>query len=191
MNISVSVIGHVSGIEINSIEIKNSCGMEATFITYGATMTRVAFSDNSQNIQNVLLCAEFLELIDPNNYKPKYVGTIGRVANRIGKGKFSHNGHDYSLAVNNGPNHLHGGLEGFDKKMWDFEVLDEPDRAGVRFSYVSPDKEEGYPGRLAVRAIASFFFIICHQCRAMSFRHNLHAHSLSPPAPPLTSYLDR
>jgi aldose 1-epimerase len=81
---------------------------------------------------------------------PFFGAIAGRVANRIAKGKFSLDGATYSLAINNGANHLHGGLKGFDKKVWDTLVL--PD-GGVQMSIVSPDGEEGYPGNLSVRVV--------------------------------------
>jgi aldose 1-epimerase len=80
-----------------------------------------------------------------------YFGCIcGRVCNRIADGRFELEGKKYSLAVNNGANHLHGGLVGFDKRMWTSEMIDENDNVGVKLSYFSPDMEEAYPGNLKV-----------------------------------------
>lgn len=78
-----------------------------------------------------------------------YGCTIGRYANRIAKGEFTIDGRGYHLAVNNGKNHLHGGLEGFDKKIWSYTFVEG---LGIEFSYRSKDMEEGYPGNLQVRA---------------------------------------
>ncbi len=85
--------------------------------------------------------------------KPKYVGTIGRVANRICDGKFILDNKEFVLATNNGKNHLHGGLIGFDKKNWTWRIIAEPDRVGAIFTYTSIDGEEGYPGNVQVRDI--------------------------------------
>jgi aldose 1-epimerase len=148
--ISSKTVGNVDGVPVHAIKMKNSSGVEITCLSYGATMTEVSCPDRMKNIKNVLLCANFSELIDPNNSKPKYVGTIGRVANRIAKGRFSLDGREFSLAVNNGENHLHGGIVGFDKKVWSFETLMGDNEVGVVFACTSPAMEEGYPGTLQV-----------------------------------------
>jgi aldose 1-epimerase len=83
---------------------------------------------------------------------PCFGCTVGRVANRIAKGRFTLDGKTYTLAINNGPNHLHGGLKGFDKKVWKGEA--QPG-AAVKFTYTSPDGEEGYPGTVAVAVTMS------------------------------------
>ncbi len=97
---------------------------------------------------------------------PYFGATVGRVANRIAKGRFTLDGKTYTLAVNNGPNHLHGGLKGFDKKLWQAEPQAG---AAVKFTYTSPDGEEGYPGTLAVRGHDD-----PHRCQRVAPR--LHRH---------------
>jgi aldose 1-epimerase len=81
---------------------------------------------------------------------PFFGGTIGRYANRIAKGKFTLDGKEYQLALNNGPNSLHGGQLGFNRRVWKAEPLEEKNGAAVRFSYLSKDGEENYPGNLQV-----------------------------------------
>ena len=81
---------------------------------------------------------------------PFFGCVAGRYANRIAKGKFTLDGKEYTLATNNGPNHLHGGLKGFDKHVWKAEPVEGDGFVGVKFSRTSPDGEEGYPGKLAV-----------------------------------------
>ncbi|HTU90893.1 MAG TPA: aldose epimerase family protein, partial [Gemmataceae bacterium] len=95
----------------------------------------------------------FDNLKDYVERNPHFGATVGRVANRIAKGKFTLNGKEYTLAVNNGPNSLHGGLKGFDKKVWKAEPETLPDGAAVKLSYVSKDGEEGYPGNLTVTVV--------------------------------------
>src|ERR1700691_5772398 len=82
---------------------------------------------------------------------PEYFGaSIGRYANRIAKGKFALDGKTYTLATNDGPNHLHGGPKGFDKRMWKIDTISNGPEAKVVMSYISADMEEGYPGELHV-----------------------------------------
>src|SRR5262249_17029557 len=81
---------------------------------------------------------------------PYFGATVGRVANRIARGTFTLDGRDYALAVNNGPNSLHGGRQGFDKVVWKAEDVSAPEGPAVRFSYLSKNGEEGYPGNLSV-----------------------------------------
>jgi aldose 1-epimerase len=84
---------------------------------------------------------------------PYFGATVGRFANRIAKGKFTLDGKEYTLAANNGPNHLHGGIKGFNRVMWKAEEVKNDKEVGVRFSYLSRDGEEGYPGNLTVTAL--------------------------------------
>ncbi len=128
--------------------LTNSNGVVAKITNYGTIITELHVPDRQGRFADIVLGFNRLE---PYLKGHPYFGcTVGRVANRIAGGKFTLDGKTYRLAVNNGPNHLHGGLRGFDKVLWEAE----PQGAGaVRFAYVSPDLEEGYPGRLEVAVL--------------------------------------
>jgi len=127
----------------------NTNGMIARWISRGATLTELHVPDRNGDLADVVLGFD-----DESGYRSganQYFGcTTGRYANRIRNGKFSIDGVEYQLAVNNGPNHLHGGVErSLDKVDWQAEELFAP--AGIRFTYESPDGEEGYPGTLRLK----------------------------------------
>eukprot|EP00927_Polykrikos_kofoidii_P074779 TRINITY_DN70802_c0_g1_i1.p1 TRINITY_DN70802_c0_g1~~TRINITY_DN70802_c0_g1_i1.p1 ORF type:complete len:372 (-),score=50.64 TRINITY_DN70802_c0_g1_i1:24-1139(-) len=120
--------------------------MKVSVTDYGATLTHLWLPDKSGELADCVL--GFDDLAGYRGKDNPYFGaTIGRVANRIAKGKFTLDGNEYTLAQNNGPNHLHGGLRGFDKVIWDAVVIDVIGQPpAVKFTYVSADGEEGYPG---------------------------------------------
>lgn len=120
---------------------------------YGAIITAIETPDKDGKLTNIVCGFSRLDdyLSEPYLSSYPYFGCIcGRVCNRIGEGKFALEGQQYTLAVNNGPNHLHGGLTGFDKRLFDAKLIDQSDRVGVTLRYLSPDQEEGYPGNLEV-----------------------------------------
>ena len=121
-------------IEITSDELKVvTCNL-------GCHLISIFAKDRNGIADDVLLGYKDIEDCHKDG---SYMGAIiGRVGNRIAKGRFTLNGKEYQLAINNGPNHLHGGMVGFDRKIFHYELL----RDGVRFHYLSPDGEEGYPG---------------------------------------------
>lgn len=122
--------------------------MTVKVITYGAIVTEIHVPDRNGVITDVVLGFDTLEeYLAPN---PHFGSTIGRVANRIARGSFTLDGKAYKLAINNGPNSLHGGLKGFDKAVWDAVDASGPDGPAVRLTYLSKDGEEGYPGNLSV-----------------------------------------
>jgi aldose 1-epimerase len=128
--------------------LTNARGMVAKIMTYGAILTELQAPDRKGKLGDVVLGFDTLDGYLKEH--PYFGANVGRVANRIAKGKFSLNGKDYTLAINNGPNSLHGGLKGFDKVVWKAEEVSVKDAVAVRFSYLSPDGEEGYPGNLNV-----------------------------------------
>jgi aldose 1-epimerase len=136
------------GKEVDLYVLTNTNGMTAKVMTYGATLTELWVPDKDGKRADVLLGYDNLEgFLSKGN--PYFGCIVGRVCNRIAKGKFSVGGTEYKVAVNNGPNHLHGGLKGFDKVVWKATLL--RDGRTVRFEYVSPSGEEGYPGKLTVQ----------------------------------------
>ncbi len=128
--------------------LTNTKGMKARITNYGAILISLEVPDRDGNITDVTLGYDNL---DGYLEKTPYFGaTVGRYANRIGGAKFVLNGVEYKLVANNGPNHLHGGTKGFDKVVWKLDDLQaESDQAVVKFSYISEDGEENYPGNLA------------------------------------------
>lgn len=129
--------------------VTNSYGMKAKWISRGATLTQLHVPDANGNLADVVL--GFDDLAGYQGGGNQHFGcTTGRYANRIKAGKFTLEGKDYQLAINNGPNHLHGGPErALDKVTWEAEPLDD----GIRFTYSSPDGEEGFPGDLDLEVL--------------------------------------
>lgn len=139
------------GQAVDEFTLTNKNGVQAKIVTYGAMLTELHVPDRDGNLQDV--CLGFDDL-DGYLAGHPYFGVIaGRYANRIGKGTFTLDGSIYNLAKNNGENHLHGGVEGLDKKVWSGKVVESDAGASVEFSYLSPDGEEGYPGNLDIRVI--------------------------------------
>ncbi len=134
------------GAPVEIYTLTNRNGMVARVMTYGATLTELRVPDRTGTLASVVLG---FDRLDPYLAGTPYFGaTVGRYANRIGKGRFTLNGKVYTLATNNGPNHLHGGIKGFDKVIWKAEVLPVQGGQAVKFTYRSVDGEEGYPGTL-------------------------------------------
>ncbi|MDG3005825.1 aldose epimerase family protein [Paludisphaera mucosa] len=114
--------------------------------TYGATVVSIEVPDKNGHVADVTLGFDSLDGYLGEH--PYFGATVGRVANRIAKGKFSLDGKDYTLAVNNPPNTLHGGKKGFNRVVWKAEPVESPDGPAVKMTYTSRDGEEGYPGTL-------------------------------------------
>ena len=142
------------GTAVDLYTLTNANGLKVKIITYGATITDVEVPDRNGKLENVALFRDSLEdYMDKST--PYFGSTIGRYGNRIAKGKFTLDGKEYTLATNNGENSLHGGMKGFDKVVWKAEPVKSNDSVGVKFTYVSPDGEEGYPGTLTAQVIYS------------------------------------
>lgn len=123
---------------------------------YGAIITSIEMPDKDGKIENVVCGFNNLKTYINDEYLgsyPYFGAIIGRFGNRIANGKLVVDGKSYKMAINNGPNHLHGGLTGFDKKLWDAEMIEETDKVGVKLTYLSADGEENYPGNLKVTCI--------------------------------------
>ena len=139
------------GREISRYDLTNKNGVKASIITYGGILMSLEMPDRNKNIGEVTLGFDTLEGYLSDH--PYFGATVGRVANRIAEGRFTLNGKEYTLAQNNGENHLHGGIKGFDKVVWKAESGKNTDSASVVLSYLSPDGEEGYPGNLDVTVV--------------------------------------
>ena len=138
------------GIAIDVFTLTNANGVEVRTIPYGAIIVSLRVPDRSGQLGDVVLGFDTFD--DYITKKPPYFGAIvGRYGNRIAKGRFTLDGKTYQLATNNGPNHLHGGVKGFDKLVWHGEAFNRDGNVGVVYTVTSPDGDEGYPGTLNVR----------------------------------------
>lgn len=137
-----------SGEEVELYTLANSKGMEAAITTYGARVVSLKVPDRSGKAADVVLGFDALDGYQQRN--PYFGAIVGRYGNRIAKGHFTLNGVEYTLARNNGENHLHGGLVGFDKVVWKAREVSASGGQGLELSYRSKDGEEGYPGNLSV-----------------------------------------
>jgi aldose 1-epimerase len=148
-NVAKSSFGKLAdGTEIEQYTLRNAKGSIAKIITYGATLTELWLPDKSGKNADVVLGFDKIEGYAGD--QPYFGAIVGRYANRIAKGKFTLDGKEYSLFINNGPNSLHGGKIGFNRKVWKAEPVKVARGAAVKFTYVSADGEEGYPGTLTV-----------------------------------------
>jgi len=136
------------GVSADLYSLTNANGMEVDITNYGGIITSIIVPDKDGNMGDVAL--GFDNLDDYMKKSPYFGCIVGRYGNRIAKGKFTLNGKTYTLAVNDGPNHLHGGIVGFDKVIWDAKEVRGGDYVGLKLSYLSKDGEEGYPGNLSV-----------------------------------------
>ena len=149
-NVETILLGNTSdGQPVHLYTLTNKHGLIAKISSYGALLTEMHVPDRDGQLRDVTL--GFNELKQYEAGHPYFGATIGRYGNRIANGAFTLNGKSYQLATNNGPNHLHGGVKGFDKNVWQALANETPEGPSVAFSYTSRDGEEGYPGNLEVK----------------------------------------
>ncbi|HUK31436.1 MAG TPA: aldose epimerase family protein, partial [Candidatus Acidoferrum sp.] len=139
------------GMEITLYTLTNKNGVEVAITNFGGIVVSLKTPDREGKMADIVLGYDSLDGYLTN---PSYFGAlIGRYANRIAHGKFTLDGKDYTLAKNNGENSLHGGLIGFNKKVWTARDISTPEAPSLELKYVSKDGEEGYPGTLSVRVV--------------------------------------
>jgi aldose 1-epimerase len=141
------------GVPVELYTLRNSKGMEARISNYGGLVVSLKVPDRNGQFGDVTLGYDTLEGYLKES--PYFGALIGRYGNRIANGVFELGGHKYTLATNNGPNALHGGLKGFDKVVWTPKVIITPEGPALELKYLSPDGEEGYPGNLDTTATYS------------------------------------
>jgi len=139
------------GRPVDLYTLRNAGGMEARICNYGGIVVSLSVPDRLGRPGDVVLGYETLAEYEKNN--PYFGCLVGRYGNRIAGGKFVLDGREYALATNDGPNHLHGGVRGFDKVVWQARPLETPSGPALELRYRSPDGEEGYPGNLDVTAV--------------------------------------
>jgi aldose 1-epimerase len=138
------------GQAVDLYTLRNHSGAEARIMTYGGIVVSLKVPDKNGHLGDVVLGYDNLDSYVKNS--PYFGALIGRYGNRIAKGHFTLDGTTYTLATNNYPNALHGGLKGFDKRVWSASTRDSADGQQLILSYLSKDGEEGYPGNLHVTA---------------------------------------
>jgi aldose 1-epimerase len=137
------------GAQVDLFTLTSPGGLEIRTIPYGAIIVSVRAPDRRGTFDDVVLGFDTLDGYLRNT--PYFGAVVGRYGNRIAKGRFVLDGTLFQLATNNGPNHLHGGTRGFDKRLWHGEPLEREGTAGVVYTLTSPDGDEGYPGTLNAR----------------------------------------
>ncbi len=138
----------VSGEDVYKFILTNSNGMEVSILSYGAIVSSMKVPGKTGKFDDVVLGCDSVSQYEKQT--AHIGGIVGRYANRIAKGKLTIGGKTYSLPINNSPNHLHGGIIGFDKVVWDAKEFRSGSLGGVTLSYLSKDGEEGYPGNLSI-----------------------------------------
>jgi len=151
MNISKINFGDLDGKTVWLFTLENDAGMKVKTMTYGGIITSIIVPDKKGTPRDVVLGFDDLE--DYLKGHPYFGAIVGRYANRIADGKFILDGKEYKLAKNEGSSHLHGGLRGFDKVLWDANIVKQEDSVSLQLAYVSRDGEEGYPGNMRVKVI--------------------------------------
>ncbi len=147
MNITKEAFGTtLDGKKVDLYSLTNANGLKTKIMTYGGIITSLQTPDRNGNLADIVLGYDTLDEYVKSS--PYFGALIGRYGNRIAKGKFALNGIEYKLAANNGPNHLHGGIRGFDKVVWNAKPMQTEEGPALKLTYLSKDGEEGYPGNL-------------------------------------------
>ncbi len=146
MGITSQEWGSHDGQQVKLFTLENRNGLKAKITNYGGIIVSLEVPDRNGQFADVVLGFDSLKDYEARN--PFFGAITGRYANRIARGRFTLDGVEYKLAVNNGPNSLHGGKVGFDKKVWAAKEIQRPNAVGLELAYTSPDGEEGYPGTL-------------------------------------------
>ncbi|HBF38802.1 MAG TPA: galactose-1-epimerase [Firmicutes bacterium] len=146
MDIQKEPFGIHNGKEVFLFTLRNNKNMAIKIMSYGGIITSIVTPDSKGKPADVVLGFNTLQEYEAGC--PFFGALVGRYGNRIGKAKFTLNGKEYQLAHNDGKNHLHGGIVGFDKVVWDVEPIKNNDGVALKLTYHSKDGEEGYPGNL-------------------------------------------
>src|SRR5882672_5033829 len=139
------------GQSVEIYTLTNANGVEARITTYGGIVVSLKTPDRAGKMDDIVLGFDSLDEYLKGH--PFFGALAGRYANRIAKGRFTLHGLEYKLAVNNGENHLHGGIKGFDKVVWNAKPRKVANGAALELTYLSKDGEEGYPGNLSVKVV--------------------------------------
>ncbi len=152
MDVQKEIFGKLpDGRQVELYTLANANGARARIMTYGGILVSLEVPDRSGKLDDVTLGFDNLQGYLKGH--PYFGAIVGRYGNRIGKGTFTLDGVTYQLAKNNDENHLHGGIKGFDKVLWDAEPVKQDNAVSVKLSYLSKDGQENYPGNLACTVI--------------------------------------
>ncbi len=154
MSISKAPFGSVDGVDVDLYTLENANGVVAKITNYGGIVTSLVVPDSSGSKADIVCGFDTLEGYFADAYKansPYFGCLVGRYAARVKDGAFTVDGVDYKVATNDGPNHLHGGIKGFDKCVWNAEAVGD----SLKLTLTSPDGDEGYPGNLEVAVVFS------------------------------------
>ncbi|MCM3717747.1 aldose epimerase family protein [Fictibacillus phosphorivorans] len=149
MEILQENFGEINGHPVTSTTLVNDQGMEVVSIDYGCIISKIIVPDKTGKRENVVLGFDTIE--EYINDSPYFGAVVGRFAGRIKEGTFELDSQTYQLEKNNNGHHLHGGLKGFDKVIWNSQVLKGESEVSIVYNYLSPDGEEGYPGNLDMK----------------------------------------
>lgn len=151
MGITKEAFGKADGKEVSLYTLTNDNGMQVKITNYGGIVVSIIVPDRSGEMADIALGYDSVEGYVAKT--PYFGAIIGRYGNRIGNAKFTLEGKEYTLAKNDGPNNLHGGVKGFDKVIWNAKPVKEKDTVGLILTYLSKDGEEGFPGNLDVKVV--------------------------------------